>query len=260
MKKSHRLAVALIFCFVPLVAVAGGYQLKPNEQALFYSLLKDELAVAGAGGESLLDYGIPVSVSAAEAAQTYEDNQVAGDQKYFNKRLLLTGTIAGINSGLGNVPYITMKAKNQFMPPQVHFDKPNIDRIVQLKKGQKVSFICTGGGAVAGTPMFKDCQFGEDYTAAKEVEYKDKAIRFLAGEKLASDDKGVKEISIMSIAFSRLLPEKSDCFANFDKPPCQKDLGVTSKDKAKLKEMYKVVSDELKALGVDVPEPEPEKK
>ena len=52
------------------------------------------------------------SVSAQEVASIYEQNQVAGDQRYYGKKLRVTGVVASIGSGLGNEPYITF-SRNQ---------------------------------------------------------------------------------------------------------------------------------------------------
>jgi len=73
--------------------------------------------------------------SSADVATTYESSQVAGDHKFFNKKLQVNAVVTGINSGIGNTPYLTLNGSNQFLMPQAHFQKPNMDRIINLKKG-----------------------------------------------------------------------------------------------------------------------------
>lgn len=255
--KLPKVTATLTLALFSMFSLANGYQLSPNENALLDALLKDDAAVALSGGESMLEYHLPASVSAIEASKTYEDNQVAGDQKYFNKPLLLTGTITGIYSGLGNVPYIGMKGKNQFLSPQVHFDKPNMDKIVQLKKGQEISFVCTGAGAVAGTPMFKNCEFAEVIIANKEAELKNMAAKALTGEALPTEYDPVKNILLASITMARFLPKDSECFSKLEGKKCQTQLALFGKDKKKTHEAIMAVHEELKTLGVDTPTPTP---
>jgi hypothetical protein len=114
---------------------ASGYILKPKESAILEYLLKDEVTALSNGGDSLFSWGM-LSVSVADVSKAYNDNQVAADQKYFKKSLRLTGVIESINSGLGNEPYISMIGINQFLSPQMQFQKANIDKISTLKKAR----------------------------------------------------------------------------------------------------------------------------
>lgn len=94
-------------------------------------------------------------VSAAELAAAYEENSVSADNLFKGKRLQVTGVIADINTDMFGDAYIAFKAGNEFMRPQAKFVEKQV--AASLKKGSKVTLICTGAGDVMKTPMLKDC-------------------------------------------------------------------------------------------------------
>ncbi|MDP1659795.1 MAG: hypothetical protein Q8L73_10665 [Methylotenera sp.] len=158
------------------------YTLQPRELAVLDNLIKDETSVFLDGGESLIFKDNLLAVTATDVAKEYEKNQVSADQKYFKQSLLVTGSISSINSGLGNEPYVVLRGINEFLSPQIHFNKNNVAKIAELKKGQKLSFVCNGAGAIIGTPMFNNCSFADDYAAIKVAEIRTKIQKFLSGE------------------------------------------------------------------------------
>ena len=225
-----------------------GYTLQPRELAVLNNLLKDESAIFLGGGETMTFEGGPLAVSATDVAKEYEKNQVSADKKYFKKSLLVTGSISSINSGLGNEPYIVLRSANEFLSPQIYFHKNNVEKIASLKKGQKLSFVCDGAGAIVGTPMFKKCSFADDYAAEKIAETKSEIQEFLSGKNVKSEVAPV--IAIAAITAARGLPESSTCFTNGSK--CSEEIAIAfGGDTAKQK--MASVAEELKLLGVHIP-------
>lgn len=234
-------------------AAQKGYVLQSRELTVLDRFLNDELAAFLDGQETLLFEDGLLAVSAIDVVKEYEKNQVSADQKYYKKSLLVNGSIASINSGLGNEPYVALRGINSFMAPQVHFGKNNVEKIAALKKGQKLSFVCEGAGAIAGIPIFKKCTFADDYAAEKITAIKPKIQEFLSGTDIQSS--AISQLIIGTIVVARELPESSTCFTNGSK--CSAELqAVVGKDTAKQK--MAVVSEELKLLGVKVP-PKPSK-
>lgn len=230
----------------PDVKTSQGYVLQEHEILLLDAILKNEQQCFIDGGDCFL-FGKKIPyIQAQDVAKAYDENQVAADQKYFNKNLQVNGVIVSINSGLGNTPYVLLKGINQFLSPQVHFVEGNIDKIASLKKGQTVSFLCTGGGSVAGTPMFKGCIFAEDYSLSKINEVKVKVKSWLEGGEPKSDI--VPKLSIMAISVARSLPKNSSCFTKSDS--C-----ISEMEKLKdPKELFIQVAMELKSKGIQVPD------
>lgn len=232
----------------PSPETSKGYALQPREVALLEYLLKDDVANFSNGYETALGTGL-LSVSASEVSKAYGDNQVAADQKYFKKPLLLSGKIESINSGLGNEPYIALRGLNEFLSPQVHFQKANIEKISSLKKGERLVLICDGAGSIAGTPMFKSCQFSDDYANQKITKLKTEIYNFLNGKKPSSEN--IAMLPIAAITIARSLPENSTCFAEGNK--CVKELDAVMKDNG-FKNKLSAVTLELKSAGLQVPQ------
>lgn len=221
------------------------YVLNEKETKVFNAILQDDVSGFLTGGESMLADGLIIANS-VEVAKAYEDNQVGADQKYYKKEILVSGKIAAINSGLGNEPYITLNGTNPFLAPQVHFDNPNIDKIANLSKGQRVAFVCTGNGAVVGAPMFKDCQLAEEFVANKVEKIKPEVQEFLNGEKPKFDMVG--KLTFVSIAIARFLPENSECYSGGKN--CVTEIQKTFKKTSK-EDMNKVHT-ELQQLGLKI--------
>jgi hypothetical protein len=98
------------------------------------------------------------AISANSLAAAYNENTVAADQKFKDKKFKVTGLVASINTDFMGDPYITLSGGvNQFMEPQFGFSKTEAERLANLKKGTKVSLVCVGKGDVAKIPMSGSC-------------------------------------------------------------------------------------------------------
>lgn len=101
-----------------------------------------------------------MEVTADELLAAYKENELAGDQEYKGKTLVVTGVLDSIQSGIGDTPYLLLKAGDEFefSMPQAHFDKSETDSLVTLKKGESIKIQCLGDGEMMGSPMLKDCK------------------------------------------------------------------------------------------------------
>jgi hypothetical protein len=95
------------------------------------------------------------TIDAKSLFAIYEANEVAGDARFKDKRIIITGTIESINSGIGDEPTVLLKAE-QFQ--SVHLDGIDKNQAATLSKGQYISAECTGGGEIIGSPLMKDCK------------------------------------------------------------------------------------------------------
>ena len=100
-----------------------------------------------------------IEITAEELWATYDKNELAGDQAYKDKTLVITGVVDSIESGLGDTPYLTLRAGDEynFSTPQAHFDKTETDGLVTLSKGDNITLKCKGNGEIMGSPMLSDC-------------------------------------------------------------------------------------------------------
>lgn len=102
----------------------------------------------------------PVEVSPNALLKAYKDNEVAANQMYKGKRLLLNARVASIEAGIGDEPYLVLAAGGdfEFNRPQARLAKGEENVAASLKKGQTINLLCIGNSEVGGTPMLKDCR------------------------------------------------------------------------------------------------------
>lgn len=150
------------FGFVGLMVLAYfvGANMSPEEKAALAEKRKAEAAaeVQAAADQAKQAAASLGTVTAAEITKAYDGNTVAADQMYKGKTLKIKGTVSDISTDIVGNPYVTLKGGvNQFMEPQFQFLSGAVDQMAKLSKGQSVTFVCTGAGDIAKTPMLRDC-------------------------------------------------------------------------------------------------------
>lgn len=103
-----------------------------------------------------------IKVTARELAQAYEANEAAAQQQYGAGPLLVTGTIASINLGITDQPFLVLAGTNAFLGPQAELSDASKPDASKLSKGQKIVMTCVSVSEIVGTPMLKDCTIVED--------------------------------------------------------------------------------------------------
>ncbi len=101
-----------------------------------------------------------INVTADELLAAYKENELAGDKQFKGKTLLVTGVLDSIQSGIGDSPFLLLKAGDEFEfnMPQAHFNASETDSLVALKKGARIQIQCVSEGEMMGAPMLKDCK------------------------------------------------------------------------------------------------------
>jgi hypothetical protein len=92
-----------------------------------------------------------INVTAPDLAKAYEDNEVNADKNYKNKTVLISGKVSDIGVVLDQT-YVVLSAEKEFAVTQVQCffqDKPEIDKVATLKKGDNVKI----QGVVEGKSM-----------------------------------------------------------------------------------------------------------
>lgn len=101
--------------------------------------------------------GPAVTVGAAQLWTDYQNNEVAADEKYKGRLLLVTGTIASIDKDAFDNMVVRLQSPNQFMNVHAKLEDSEKSEAARLSKGQKVTVKCEGGGMIIGSPMLRDC-------------------------------------------------------------------------------------------------------
>ena len=95
-----------------------------------------------------------IDVSATDLVQAYQDNEVAADQRFKGRTLLVSGTIDSIGRDVLNTPFITFRSSG-FRRVQAMFARPDEGRLAALSKGSHVSIQGRCGG-MFGNILIKD--------------------------------------------------------------------------------------------------------
>lgn len=228
-------------------ALRAKYTLTRYERAVLDVLLREEVSRFASEGDTVLKRELAEVASADQISAAYDQNQVASDQKYYKKKLFLSGYIKNINSGLGNAPYLVLYGTNQFQSPQARFIRGSDLKIASLRKRQKIYMVCEGGGAIVGTPVFEKCQFADDYAKDRVAQLNIEILTFLEGKKMCSLT--ASRLAVMAISIGRLLPPSSACFTAND-GKCIEEMGRIIKNNDK--KIVDVV-EELRLLGINFP-------
>lgn len=152
----------LFWGFIAIVGISIYMQssMTPEEKAQYEQKEAQEAAIKAQNKKERVQQMAPSlpTTTSFDLAKAYDENTVAADQAYKGKLIKITGIVADINTDFSGDPYITMKGGiNQFMEPQFKFDKSSINELAGLKKGSKLTIVCTGNGDIAKTPMLEDC-------------------------------------------------------------------------------------------------------
>ena len=119
-------------------------------------------------------------------SSAYEENEVAADLKYKNKRLYVKATIKSINSGINDEPFLSLEADTPLTETRAYFkdSKQNLQTIAELRKGENINLVCIGGSEMLGSPSLKNCITTKQY--ANEIDmtntHKSFFLNYYAGE------------------------------------------------------------------------------
>ena len=101
---------------------------------------------------------IDVKVTSEKLFTDYQANEVSADEVYKNKSLLVTGKVASVTKDFLDNIVVSLTTSNQFMSVMATVDDSEKAKAGKLAKGETVSVLCKGGGAIVGSPMLGDCK------------------------------------------------------------------------------------------------------
>lgn len=99
-----------------------------------------------------------VAARAIEIFDDYEANEVAADQKYKGKEIIIVGTVQSIDKDAFNAIVVHLQTRNQFMSVSATLQDKYESEAALMKRGDIVDFSCVGAGRVIGSPILKDCR------------------------------------------------------------------------------------------------------
>lgn len=225
------------------------YSLSSKESYLLNWLIDDEEKAFVDGAQNMSFDARVLKVTAKDVAKKYADNEVAADQEYKGKTVVLEGVVQDIQSGIGDEPFLVFKGVNMFMGPHAKFKNPDVQRIAAIRKGEKQRLVCVAAGEAIGNAFFRDCVFLDAYATELKPKIMSDIDQYLQSGN--SDDKVVPMLVMSVLGFARLVPDDSPCFSDASK--CMQALEAKFSEKDR-ETTARQVHDFMKSKGLSVPD------
>jgi hypothetical protein len=97
------------------------------------------------------------TVDATELWRAYDANEVAADNQWKGKQIVVTGEVAGISKDFTDAIIIHLRSPNEFMPTQAYVRETSAPKAARLQKRQKIILTCTCTGKIIDSPVLRDC-------------------------------------------------------------------------------------------------------
>lgn len=234
-----------VMCLLPFLAV--GQSARPrsssvpvlNEQSVkvVTNLLLNDMETAVRGGDALLKpeetvrlAGIDLEATAGQYDADYDANEVAADQKYEGKKILLTGVIESINKDFKGDAYLVLKARNPFMGVHAELDARGKAGASAMAKGTTVYLVCDSGTRIMGSATARNCQQFSQYLDQIRPSLKSTVEKYL--QENSAPTKLMQILQIMYVVGMQLPPDSS-CFTGMDEA-CKASLAAIEGDKVKM--------------------------
>lgn len=98
-----------------------------------------------------------ISVIAPKLWADYQAIEVAADNQYRGKRLVVRGIVSSINKDITDDVYVALSTPNEFEQVHANLRIEYQQVAANLQIGQVLAVECEGGGMILGSPVLKDC-------------------------------------------------------------------------------------------------------
>jgi TonB family protein len=98
-----------------------------------------------------------ISVSAPKLWADYQANEVAADNVYKGRELIVEGQVASINKDVVDDAYVLLSTYNEFESVHAELNSQYEPQAASLQIGQIITVRCEGGGMILASPFLKDC-------------------------------------------------------------------------------------------------------
>ena len=221
-------------------------------------LIEDDVNKGLSGSESLLESfsqkqllqwgGLDAETTAKEYEERYDANEIAADEVYKDKKLLVKGTISTIERDFTGDGYLTLRGTNPFIGVRAELRDSSFSEAASFHRGQPITLICRGAGRVVTIAMLNDCSTLDDYERAIKPTIDDRVRDFLTGH--TSLPKNTAYLIGMAYEMGMALPPEFAC-SQHDASACSKWLKDKASDPVWQKSMRDRIAQLLTTLKVD---------
>lgn len=98
------------------------------------------------------------TVTILELLKAYKGNELAADNKYKGKWLMVVGKVDEIKKDILDDAFVTIGSGKEFEIPQAqaYFDSSETSALAELEKGQMIGVLCKGDGLLMNV-LLKEC-------------------------------------------------------------------------------------------------------
>lgn len=159
----------------------------------------------------------------------YDANEIAADNNYKGKKILVSGRVDSIDKDFTGDGIITLRGSGP-MGIRAGLSKHGMGGAASFSRGQQVNLVCIGSGRVLGSATLEDCEPFSDYLQTLSASVDAKVTEFLSG-RIAMHK---TEASVVSTTYvlGLSLPADSPCM-NGKKDSCRTELAALFADQSK---------------------------
>lgn len=189
---------------------------KPNLRgtALAKLLVLEDLQGYFAGKKVVGDWAnfdqLGERITANELHRLYNYNEVAADERFKGKPVVVAGTIMKISKDIFGSTYLVLGAGNMFASVQAALAKESAAGAGSLAPGMAIALACHGAGMILTSPILKDCQANEIVLSLHRAAIEQKVDDLFGGEKVEVSD-GIKRVVGVGYAAGTILPRGNTC-------------------------------------------------
>jgi tRNA_anti-like len=120
---------------------------------------EEEAEVQQKRNDRLAEIESALPITSLQLSSAYDANEVAAQQQFGDRPLLISGTVTGISLDLLDQPIVSLNSINEFLSVQASLS--DADAAGQLQKGQEVRMLCQKVTEVISAPQLSDCELVE---------------------------------------------------------------------------------------------------
>ncbi len=101
----------------------------------------------------------PIALAATQLYAAYHANEVAADDRFKHRPLMVNGVVSSINKSFDGSVWIGLQDGDPIGVVQATVLASQEQQAASLSKGNEVTLLCVGDGMILGSPMLGRCRF-----------------------------------------------------------------------------------------------------
>ncbi len=212
----------------PAPSASEKFPLNNFEQKIMRLLLIDDLTKFANGVEGPVGYASSarqalVSATSDELQRAFEANEVAAEQAYGGRAVLIRGKVDSVNRDIANTPFISLTGgSNMFIKPVATMADGQMDYMASLKKGQQIILACDSARMLMTSAAVSNCVPFDTWLGPIVETTLARVPDALRGKYVNN----LARLAVTAVAVAIVTPETSPCWA---KKTCSKEFGAQIK-------------------------------